>query len=407
MLNWFGLVLVYSTFIPNGLLRALLVVGAMCVVPLVLVGGTALQHETLRNVVFRDAGISVVIAVMAVAFVTGVYGSYKSGVLRREAFEARQLGQYRLTESLGSGGMGEVYLAEHQLLKRPCAVKLIRPGASTDPKSLARFEREVQAIARLTHWNTVEIFDYGRTDDGTFFYAMEYLPGLSLQEVVERQGPLQPERAVHLLRQVCDALSEAHATGLVHRDIKPSNIIASQRGGVYDVAKVVDFGLATSIGDDQEMRLTQDGSIAGTPHFLAPERYLEEGDPDARGDIYSLGAVLYFLMTGRPPFVGDRAIKVMIAHAREVVVPPSQINPSVPEDLERVILRCLAKDPAQRYADAPALGRALGECQSADRWTQEMATRWWASRDAPAEAEKTETRPANETPSSASSREAS
>ena len=387
MLSWFGVSLVYATFIPNSLIRAILVVGVMCAVPTFLGSIVGLENSSVGEAFYGDGYYAVVIVVMTAAFVTGVYGSYKSGDLRREAFEARQLGQYHLTERLGSGGMGEVFLAEHRLLKRPCAVKLIRPGAAADPKSLARFEREVRAIASLTHWNTVEIFDYGRASDGTFFYAMEYLPGLSLQEVVERQGPMQPRRAVHLAQQVCGALAEAHAAGLVHRDIKPSNIIASQRGGIYDVAKLLDFGLATSIGDDAEVRLTQEGAIAGTPHFLAPERYLEEGEPDSRGDIYSLGAVLYFMLTGRPPFVGERAIKVMIAHAREAVVPPSQINPAIPDDLERVVLRCLAKDPPQRYANGAELGEALAECESSSGWTQQLAARWWASREVPLETE--------------------
>jgi serine/threonine-protein kinase len=266
------------------------------------------------------------------------------------------------------------------MLKRPCAIKLIRPAHVHDAKALARFEREVRAIARLTHWNTVEIFDYGRTEEGTFYYAMEYLPGLSLQEVVERQGKMQPERAVHLLRQVCGALGEAHAARIVHRDIKPSNIIASQRGGVYDLAKLVDFGLATMAEEAPEIKLTQEGAIAGSPLYMAPERFLEDDEPDARADIYSLGAVGYYLLAGQPPFRGDTPVKVMIAHAREPVVPLRQLDPSLPEDLEQVILRCLAKAPEDRYQTVGELERALAQCECADGWTQEMAAHWWISR---------------------------
>lgn len=376
---WFAITIIYGTFIPNTVRRAAAVIGTMSLAPLALITLVGLEHADVGEIVFPD-NLSVAAAGMVFAFATALYGSYKVGSLRREAFEARQLGQYRLTEKLGSGGMGEVYLAEHQLLKRPCAIKLIRPGDAANAKALARFEREVRAIARLTHWNSVEIFDYGQTDDGTFYYAMEYLPGLSLQEVIERQGPLQPERAVHLLRQVCQALSEAHTAGLIHRDIKPSNIIASQRGGICDVAKLVDFGLATSIDDFQEVKLTQEGTIAGSPFYIAPERFLEEDEPDARSDIYSLGGVAYFLVTGQPPFRGDVPLQVMIAHAREPVVPPRQLVANVPEDLEAIILKCLAKEPSQRYADSSALEQALGRCACADCWTRELAARWWVAR---------------------------
>jgi serine/threonine-protein kinase len=191
---------------------------------------------------------------------------------------------------------------------------------------------------------------------------------------------LQPERAVHLLRQVCQALNEAHTAGLIHRDIKPSNIIASQRGGVYDVAKLVDFGLATSVDDFQEIKLTQEGSIAGSPFYIAPERFLEDDEPNARSDIYSLGGAAYYLLTGQPPFRGDVPLQVMIAHAREPVIAPRQIVPSIPEDLEAIVVKCLAKEPAQRYADAAALGEALAKCGCADAWTQELAAQWWVAR---------------------------
>jgi serine/threonine-protein kinase len=376
---WFAMALIYGTFIPNTLRRAAIVIGLICLAPLVLLSFAGWKYPQFGEAIGLYDTLAVVAVTMGVAFTTSVYGSYKIGALRREAFEARLLGQYRLTERLGQGGMGEVYLAEHQLMKRPCAIKLIRPSQSANAKALKRFEREVRTIARLTHWNSVEIFDYGRAEDGTFYYAMEYLPGLTLQEMVERQGPVQPARAIHLLRQVCDALSEAHALGLVHRDIKPSNVIASRRGGVFDVAKLLDFGLAASMEDADEVHLTQEGTVAGSPLYMAPERFLERDDPDARADIYSLGAVLYFLLTGQPPFRGEKPVKVMLAHAHEPVIPPSDVHPGLPRGLDEIILCAMAKEPGKRYQRICDLAVAL-DGVGCGRWTQDMARTWWVER---------------------------
>ena len=212
--------------------------------------------------------------------------------------------------------MGHVYLAEHRLLKRPCAIKLIHPDRAGDAHTLARFEREVRMTAQLSHWNTIEIFDYGRTDDGTFFYVMEYLPGFSLQDLLDRYGPLPAERVVHLLRQLCQALREAHQVGLIHRDIKPANVFAAKRGGLYDVVKLLDFGLVKPVGENPSVSLSQEGGISGTPLYMSPEQARGQSDLDGRSDIYSLGAVAYTLLTGRPPFEGTNPIDVVISHAR-------------------------------------------------------------------------------------------
>jgi serine/threonine-protein kinase len=273
--------------------------------------------------------------------------------------------------------MGEVYLAEHQFLKRPCALKVIRPGKAVDPRTLERFMREVQLTATLSHPNTVEIYDYGRAEDGTYYYVMEYLPGLSLAELVERHGPLPPARAVYLLRQVCGALGEAHAAGLIHRDIKPSNIFAARRGGMDDVAKLLDFGLVRPAAAARASHLSEEGQILGTPPFMSPEQATGGRELDERGDIYALGAVAYHLLTGRPPFDEAGGIAALIAHARDPVLPPSRVRAGIPEDLERVVLRCLAKDPADRYPDAEGLERALGECACAGEWDQRRAAQWW------------------------------
>ena len=202
------------------------------------------------------------------------------------------------------------------MLKRPCAIKLIRPEKAGNPANLKRFEREVRATATLSHWNSVDVFDYGRADDGTFYYVMEYLPGLNIQQLVEADSSIPASRIIHLMRQVCDALFESHGKGLIHRDIKPANIFAAQRGGVYDVAKLLDFGLVLSMSTSQDAALTQDGAIQGSPLYLSPEQAIGEKS-DERSDIYSLGAVMYYMMTGAPPFDHVNPLKVIMAHAKD------------------------------------------------------------------------------------------
>jgi serine/threonine-protein kinase len=379
-LPWFGSVVLYGTFIPNSWRRCAALVAVMVLTPLLWSAGLGLAEgvnaRLLTVFLFEMAWW------MALAAACAVYGCHKVSLLREQAFEARKLGQYQLKERLGSGGMGEVYLAEHVLLRRPCAIKLIRPDQAVDATSLVRFEREVQATATLTHWNTIEIYDYGHAEDGTFYYVMEYLPGLSLQDLVERHGPVPAERAVHLLRQVCAALREAHAIGLIHRDIKPSNIIACERGGVHDVAKLLDFGIVQgSTFGAEPVRLTQKGVIAGSPPYMSPEQASGKSALDRRSDIYSLGAVAYFLLTGRPPFVRETALQVLMAHAYDPVVPPGEVRPDVPPDLDEVVLRCLAKDPAQRYPDADSLEQDLARCACAGDWDREQAVAWWHDRD--------------------------
>ena len=373
--NWIILIFSYSLFIPNRWKRALIVNGLFTILAI----GTTVALCVFIPEVRRVHGLSRLIPVgleLLIACGAATYGTYLIGTLRREVFEAKQLGQYRLGKKIGSGGMGEVYLAEHEMLKRPCAIKIIRAEQAGDPTSLARFEREVMAMAKLSHWNTVEIFDYGRTADGTFYYVMEYLPGLSLNDLVEKHGALPPERVIHLLRQVCDALAEAHSLGFLHRDIKPGNIFAALRGGVFDVAKLLDFGLVKPLSEASTPQLTQDGVVTGTPHFISPEQ-ATNGPIDARSDIYSLGAVAFFLLTGRPPFDGDSVIKVLISHARDEVTPPSQLRPGIPDDLEQVVLRCLAKSPSDRYSDVFSFRQALDDCQDANGWNAEMADAWW------------------------------
>jgi serine/threonine-protein kinase len=373
---WLLLIFTYGMFIPNTWRRAALVIGALALAPVLLLVGMILAYPKVAGVM-TVMGLIQNVLVLLVAAVASVFGTHLINALRREVFEAKQVGQYRLIKPLGAGRMGEVYLAEHRMLKRPCAIKLIHPDRAGDPHVLARFEREVRMTARLSHWNTVEIFDYGRTDDGTFFYVMEYLPGLSLEELLERHGPLPAERVVHLLRQTCQGLREAHAIGLIHRDIKPANLFAAQRGGLYDVVKLLDFGLVKPVTENPSARLTQEGAVSGTPLFMSPEQARGLDDLDARSDIYSLGAVAYALLTGRPPFDGTNPMEVMIAHVRDEVVPPSKHHADVPADLERVILRCLAKSPRDRFQDVDSLERALAECAAANQWTQSHAARWW------------------------------
>ena len=390
--KWLLMIFTYALFIPNTWQRAAAVLGIMSAAPPVGLLATAILGGHSGNLLASDAQVLVeMLLVVSLAFAGGVVGVHTINALRSEVLRARQLGQYRLKQLIGSGGMGDVYLAEHMLMKRPCAIKVIRPEKAGDPKVLARFEREVQATARLSHWNSVDIFDYGRTDEGTFYYVMEFLPGMNLSELVRRFGPLPAPRALHLVRQCCDALQEAHELGLIHRDIKPANVFAAARGGLFDVAKILDFGLAKPLADLSAAKLTQEGTITGSPLYMSPEQAIGDRDPDARSDIYALGAVLYFLLTGRPPFEDENPLKVLIAHAHEPPTPPAQINGDVPDDVELIVMRCLQKSPDERFQSAAELAAALEDCNDYGRWSAESARQWWHSRPAheqPQEAEQ-------------------
>ncbi|HEU5057538.1 MAG TPA: serine/threonine-protein kinase [Kofleriaceae bacterium] len=315
--------------------------------------------------------------VMATAASRVIYG------LREQVRDARRLGQYTLHEKLGSGGMGEVYRASHAMLRRPAAIKLLRPDRLGE-ESIARFEREVQLTALLTHPNTVRVFDYGRTPDRVFYYAMELLDGASLDQVVKATGAMPPGRVIHILEQCAGALAEAHEVGLIHRDVKPANILLVEQGGLPDVAKVVDFGLVKAVAGDQAsaeeatlLRVTGVGTITGTPQYMAPEAISSPETTDARADLYALGAVGYFLLTGTEVFTGRTVLEVCSHHLRTEPVPPSgRLGKPLPADLERLILSCLAKAPADRPASARALRDALLAC-AGPRWSEEDARAWW------------------------------
>jgi serine/threonine-protein kinase len=384
------LILTYGLYVPKSWRRAAVGVWPLAVLPFATLGAQALLHSDTTGWLWEGWKLSTTPRVLLLGFdalvltilaLCSTYGAHTISGLRREVAKARQLGQYRLLRRIGAGGMGEVYLAEHQLLKRPCALKLIQTSSETEPNALERFEREVRLTATLSHPNTVEIYDYGRAEDGTYYYVMEYLPGLSLEDLVERHGPLPPGRAVHLLRQVCGALGEAHRARLIHRDIKPSNIFAARRGGVEDVAKLLDFGLVRSVCGPSSAHISAEGHVVGTPLFMSPEQATGGHELDERSDIYSLGAVAYYVLTGRPPFEGDSGVAVMIGHARDPVLPLSQARPGIPDDLEQVVLRCLAKHPADRFPNVEVLELALAECGCAGDWDQARAVQWWRTAD--------------------------
>jgi len=302
--------------------------------------------------------------------------------LREQVREASQLGQYTLLEKIGEGGMGAVYRASHVMLRRPTAVKLLPPGQAGADR-LQRFEREVQMTSRLTHPNTVSIFDYGRTPDGVFYYAMEYLEGLNLEDLTRHDGPQSPGRVVHVLRQVAASLGEAHEIGLIHRDVKPANVIlVPQRGGAPDVAKVVDFGLVKDL--DQDSDLSRDDQIAGTPLYLAPEAITAPSRVGARSDLYSLGCVGYYLLTGHPVFEGRNMVEVCGHHLHTRPVPPAaRLGQPVPDGLAALLLSCLEKEPSRRPSYAGELLQALDGLSDVPPWTNEQARAWWSARGAP------------------------
>jgi serine/threonine-protein kinase len=296
--------------------------------------------------------------------------------LRVQAAEALRLGQYVLDQKIGEGGMGTVYRARHALLRRPTAIKLL-PLEKAGEHTVARFEREVQQTSRLTHPNTVQIYDYGRTPSGVFYYAMEYLEGIDIQKLVDNYGPQPPGRVVHVLAQVCGSLAEAHSTGLVHRDVKPANIILCERGGVLDTAKVVDFGLVKDVASNKSVTLSNVNTLLGTPMYMSPEAIISPDDVDGRSDLYSLGAVAYFLLTGESVFEGTSVMDVCSQHLHQAPTPPSvRASRTFPHDLEAVILRCLEKKPELRFQSVMEMREALLACK-VESWTASDAQKWW------------------------------
>jgi hypothetical protein len=372
-----NMVFVRTVFIPSSAKRTLCV-GLIALAPVAVANYLGLtdprrlvEPETVPIVLAGTLTWSLIAVASSTVASHLIYG------LREKAREAAQLGQYTLVEKIGEGGMGAVFKAKHALLRRPTAVKLLLPDKASK-HDLMRFEREVQLTSQLKHPNTIAIYDYGHTPDGIFYYAMEYLDGLTLEELVEEHGPQPPGRVIHILTQVLSALAEAHGTGLIHRDVKPANILLCERGGVFDMVKVVDFGLVKDIRPGSDASVTLVNTIAGTPFYVSPEAIREPQDVDARSDLYAVGAVGYYLLTGKVVFDGKSIIEVCGHHLHSAPVPPStRLGRPLPEDLVSLILRCLEKDRGARPRDAASLREALLQCEDAAAWGEAEARAWW------------------------------
>lgn len=312
---------------------------------------------------------------------------------RKAALKAKQLGQYALDDKIGAGAFGSVYRAHHALMRRPVAVKLLE-SETADQNTLARFEQEVQMTSQLTHPNTIALYDYGRTPEGIFYYAMEYLEGLTLDKLVKSYGP-QPEcRVIAILCQMCGSLAEAHGIGLVHRDIKPANVFLTRRGGLPDFVKVLDFGLVKARAAEGQLELTGANTTLGTPLYMSPEAVEHPDKVDARADIYSVGAVGYFLVTGQPLFDCATLGEVLMHQVKHLPAKPSErLGKAISPELENLLMRCLAKKSGVRPASARELADTLAKCPGATDWTRDRAEEWW-SRLAAAQSEKTLVMPA-------------
>ncbi len=382
----FVLMVVYGIFIPNDWGRASLLVIPLALIPipanLLLRDRHPEVIEAIRRVTTFEH-ISILVVMLMIGALVSVYGAHTTHLARQELFEAKQLGHYRLTEKIGTGGMGEVWRAEHDLLARPAAVKLIRSDVLGEshgpPVALRRFEREARATAVLHSPHTIGIYDFGTTPENTFYYVMELLEGLDLATLIERFGPIPPDRAIYLLKQVCKSLAEAHHTGLIHRDVKPANIYTTRQGLEYDFIKVLDFGLVKGVntnGDDTLLTLA--GTATGTPAFMAPELAMGKESVDARADIYSLGCVAYWLLTGQLVFENSNPVAMAVDHVSKSPTPPSQWTEiEVPEALDRVILSCLEKEPDARPSSALELYDRLEASIVDSAWNQQEAKDWW------------------------------
>jgi hypothetical protein len=387
-LSWVAVwVVLFTVVVPTRPRRALLAaLASVSAVPVIigLMMASGASSLRLQPAMFFFALVFPYLLVVAMAYV-GARVVYHLGA---EVNRARELGSYRLEEKLGEGGMGEVWRARHRMLARPAAIKLIRPSLAGDARgglsqeAVRRFEREAQVIARLRSPHTVELFDFGTAADGTFYYVMELLDGLDANTLLQRFGPVPPERAVYLLRQICHSLSEAESCGLVHRDIKPANIFLCRYGEEYDFVKVLDFGLVKAFDEpaDQGPALTRENLVQGTPAFIAPEQALGQSALDGRVDIYATGCVAYWLLTGQLVFTAETSIALLMHHVHTPPVPPSaRCELPIPPGLDRLVLSCLAKNPADRPQSAKELSLRLGEVEGASAWTQDRARAWWAT----------------------------
>jgi serine/threonine-protein kinase len=372
------------TIVVTILFAAPMIIGTTLVVPGV---GGGLAWRSFDSVAYPWLPVNSTI-MWGFAIVASTVLSWVIYGLRTEVREARRLGQYVLERKLGEGGMGEVYRARHGMMRRPSAIKLMRADRAGEVH-LRRFEREVQLTARLTHPNTITIFDYGRTHDGVFYYAMELLDGATLRRIVEIDGPQTPGRVVRIVAMVCGALTEAHDIGLIHRDIKPANIMLCTQGGERDVVKLLDFGLVKEFEVDADVNLTGANTIIGTPKYMAPESILEPHTADARTDIYALGAVAYYLLAGGDVFTGKSVLEICTQHLHQQPQPLSARGVETPADLEALVLSCLSKDPNQRPQSAAELRRRVEAC-SVESWDSDKARAWWVEHQADLDGEGAE-----------------
>ncbi len=386
---YFAFLSAYGFLAPNTWRRALRMTMFIAATPFLVLLALALTHPGADSLLLR-AATTAQLTSMALVLVVGVmittWGSDRIHTLRVEAFEAKRLGQYRLTEQIGAGGMGEVWKAEHRLLVRPAAIKLIKPemvdahDTALAQDLLSSFAREAQATASLRSTHTVELYDFGVTGERALYYVMELLDGLDCETLVKDFGPLHPARVANLLEQACDSLADAHHHGLVHRDIKPANVYVCTMGRRYDFVKILDFGLVKSRRRREKTGSFGNGKdlVVGTPSFMAPEAATGEIEVDGRSDIYALGCVGYWLLTGRLVFEGGSAAEIVAMHVKSSAVPPSQrTERPIPDELEGIIMRCLEKDPGRRPQSGEQLAELLIATGLPERWTQPAARGWW------------------------------